>query len=100
MKQHITVKQAQELNSSKLKTLEDNGILEKHKIFYGWARIAEQLTIGKMIEILSLYESQWQMYFCEGEYNIQLDRFMGAEEAEGKELCDLLWMAVLKVLEV
>jgi len=117
MKQHITEEQLLELKDFQFVSLYNFVTGYKRKTvkssngysgFYGGKykgfgycnheNFVKGVTIGKMIEILSFYESSYCINHCEGEYCITLDRGMGGIEIPTNCLCDALWEAVKEVI--
>ncbi len=112
MKQHITVEQLFELQDYKLAEVMDeefqNAVrnlncnpymsdTEKDNLI---EVLAEQVTIGKMIEILSNFVYDIEMFQGHGYWDtiVRITTDNGKKEYKSEWLCDALWEAVKEVL--
>lgn len=87
MKQHINEEQLKEVNLEKIHKL-IRGSIERHPFK------AKEITIGKMIEILSNYK-QIEIYQGGKWWVMTTDRKI---KTSGSELVDALWEAVKEVI--
>ncbi len=101
MKQHITIKQAHELNSEQIDMLCIIDLLAKRYLWmgYGWKEISENMNIVSMLSALYHHEASMVISHCEGEHRVSLHRGMGGPEFIGGSLCDALYSAVIYIVD-
>ena len=96
MKQHITSKQLKEINDLQLKRICNILIWSNLQTDIEWMYASEELTISKMIDILSNYKQieitqgrVWWVTFIDNSLKVS-----------GNELCDALWEGVKYILNI
>jgi hypothetical protein len=103
MKQHITTEQAKEIYDKMCAYLPSIGLSPK-----GYNNLAEWMTIGQMIELLSAEIDDYDLYILTNTAGSSIwkgiGKFDGYKAANDKRLayecnlCDALWEAVKQIL--
>lgn len=71
----------------------------KERYLTEYISLIQYFNIGKMIDIISIYESDYKIEHIEGEYCLTINYGMGGLEILRKCLCDALFEALCYVLK-